>query len=476
MLRSILLVVAAAGALAQPGGNGETLQRLVQLNVAATDAKRGPVTDLRASDIQVREDGKVRPVVFLRGAGPERALMPLGDGDTANRPAVTPTLILFDRWNERITTASLAWAGLGNALQRLESVESIYIYFLTSQRELFPVHPLPPSNADLRALPEPTPAQLRSELDDAVRKLNGLRGAEVQDQILRANTTFRALSALGSQMAAMAGRKNLIWVTRGFPLTLNDQSGTIDLTPQVRELSLAAAQSGIAIYTVDEPPDMATDLGSSYRDTLEMFSSLTGGRFYSSDEIPGALADALADGRGSYRLAYYSVARSNDRKEHKIRLESPRKGVHLLAREGYFGAGPNPDEVENSLFTSVPHSPFDASEIGLRVAVSRAASSPATHFSIHVDPADVLLEQHDGTYQGQLALLFGFYSHGFFERAPKAIDVDVRLTPGQFSQAQKDGIDVSQDVAVTSDAEKIRVIVMDRKLYALGSVTVSALK
>ncbi|HTS48379.1 MAG TPA: VWA domain-containing protein [Bryobacteraceae bacterium] len=478
MLRAIVLLAAAATAFPQPKLDVEPPQRLIRLNVAATNAKGDPVTDLRATDIQLREDGKARPVAFFRFAGPKSESTPLAPGETAaNHPVVTPTLILFDRWNERIMTASSAWVGLDNALQRLQSVADVYIYFLTSHGDLFPVHPLPPSNADLRGLAEPTPAQLRGELDDAVRKLNELRGVLVRDQVLRANTTFRALNALGSQMAAIAGRKNLIWVTHGFPLSLDLESGVTDLTPQVRQLSMAAAQSGIAIYTVDESSDMEADLGSSFRDTLEMFSSLTGGRLYPTDTIPDALANAIAEGQGNYRLAYYSAARSNGRKEHKIRLESSRKGVRLLTREGYFGnAEPDPSELEHSLFSLVPHSPFDASEIGVRVALSPAPSGSATHFAIQVDPADILLEQQDGSYRGQLALLFAFYSHGFLRRAAAPVDMAVNLTPAQFNQAQKDGIDLSQDVEVSRDAEKLRVIVMDRKLYALGSVTVSPLK
>lgn len=103
-------------------------------------------------------------------------------------------------------------------------------------------------------------------------------------------------------------------------------------------------------------------MGSSFRQTLEMFSSLTGGRFYPTNDAREALATAIADGRGAYRLAYYSPTRPKDRKEHKIRLESSKKDVHLLTQEGYFSdaAEPNPDVLEHSLFSSVPHSPFDA--------------------------------------------------------------------------------------------------------------------
>ena len=473
MSRGILILAAIAGAAAQ----SQPPQRLVRLNLSATDAKGNPVTDLRASDIQVREDGKARPIVFFRLAGPKRATMPLVEGETVNRPAGTPTLILFDRWNERLTVASSAWSTLGTALQRLESVDNIFVYFLTNRGDLFPVHPLPSANADLHTLAELTPIQLRTKLDEAMRTLNGFRGIDVEDPFLRTNTTFRALYMLGSQMAAIAGRKNLIWVTHGFPLTLALPE-IIDFAPQVRQLSAAATQSQIAIYTVDESAEGAADMGSPSRQTLEMFSSLTGGRLYPTDDASEALARAIADGRGTYRLAYYSPVRPKDRKEHKIRLESSKKGVHFLAREGYLSdaAEPNPDELEHALFSSVPHSPYDASEIGLRVALSQAPSGSATHFAIHIDPADILLEQRDGRYQGRLALLFAFYSHGFLQRAPVPVDVDVNLTQDQLSQAQKDGIDISQNVPVATDAEKIRVIVLDRKLYALGSVTVPAVK
>lgn len=51
-----------------------------------------------------------------------------------------------------------------------------------------------------------------------------------------------------------------------------------------------------------------------------MFSSLTGGRWYPSDYTAPALAGALADGRATYRLAYYAPIRPKDKKEHKIRL------------------------------------------------------------------------------------------------------------------------------------------------------------
>jgi len=213
----------------------ESPQRLVSLEVAAISAAGDPVTDLHEAEIQVREDGKLRPVVFFRFAGNNRPLAMAAPGEFVNRPAPAPTLILLDRWNQRMLIAAAAWLGITTGLQSMESVDRVYIYFLTNHGDLFPVHPLPATDADLRAAPAPSAKELTAKLDDAVRKLPEFRDIDVQDPVLRANATFLALNALGTQMASIARRKNLIWVTHGIPLFTWLLNGEwIDFTPQVR--------------------------------------------------------------------------------------------------------------------------------------------------------------------------------------------------------------------------------------------------
>ena len=49
----------ASLAFAQSSGKSYLSQRLVHLSVVASDAKGDPVVDLRAADVQVREDGQL---------------------------------------------------------------------------------------------------------------------------------------------------------------------------------------------------------------------------------------------------------------------------------------------------------------------------------------------------------------------------------------------------------------------------------
>jgi len=214
MQRALLSMALAVGwracAWGQTNVASEVPQRLVKLSIAATDAKGEPVTDLRTTEINVLEDGRPAPVIFFRFAGRTRQVAAFGTGEFANRPGAAPTVILLDRWNERMTTTSGAWVEISRALQHLESGDGIYIYFLTNQGELFPVHPVPFMDSDVRLAAQSSPAQLAANLDDAVRKLPGFRPHSAQDWEIRANKTFQALDWLSVQMASIPGRKSLI--------------------------------------------------------------------------------------------------------------------------------------------------------------------------------------------------------------------------------------------------------------------------
>jgi len=465
----------ASLAFAQASGKADPHQRLVKLTVAASDARGDPVVDLRAGDIQIREDGTARSVLFFRFARSKSTLSPPGPGEFINRPAATPTLILLDRWNERLLTMASAWQDISAALAHLETVDRVYVYFLTSHGDLFPVHPLPEANADLRVADPPTSAELVAKLNEAVRTMLGLRATDALDPILRANTTFQALGIF-SRMASIAGRKNLIWVTHGLPLNVNlPGGGWADFTVPVQNLSQAAARSQVAIYTVAQSAEGAgADPTDVAKQTLQMIFALTGGRSYASGRSENALEDALADSRGSYRLAYYSPARENDRKEHKIRVESVRKGVRLLTREGYFGSAPepDPDQLAEAAFGGESHGPFDATEIALRVAMSRKPPASIVHFDVYVDPADVLLERRGEGFQGSLTVTFALYSNSVFQGVLPPLQKDLTFTQEQFNSVLKDGIVIPQDVTVSDQIQQVRVMVFDRALSGLGSVTI----
>jgi VWFA-related protein len=470
MIRSVVWFLAIAGTFpvsAQQPSPG----KLITLNVAATNSRDEPVTDLQASDLQLREEGKPQPIAFFRFAGTNRTMAAHAPGEFDNHTTAQPVVILFDRWNERLVTSAKSGIELGTAIQHLETAGNIYIYFLTSKGELAAVHPLPGTEGDVRATPDPSPAELRDELEHGIEEYQGFRARD--DLNVRLQKTFDALNMLRIRTGAIAGRKSLIWVTQGIPLVFRAAgNGIVDLTPDVKKLSELFAQSQIAMYTVDQTNGVGTDLSR----TLQLFSSLTGGRWSSHDNPALALGDALTDARGGYRIAYYSPVSEKEGKEVKIRLDTPRKGIRLLTREGFTvePAGPNPEQQEAALFDNQIRSPLDASEIGLRVAMARKQQTDSVHFDIHADPADVLILPEGDHYRVQLDVIVAAYNENVPKVTSPATRVELTLTKAQLNQAATEGIAVPLDVPVSNQVQKLRVIVLDPKMQALGSVTIPA--
>jgi len=83
-----------------------------------------------------------------------------------------------------------------------------------------------------------------------------------------------------------------------------------------------------------------------------------------------------------------------------------------------------------------------------------------------------LIERRGESYQGGLDVMLGFYSEGFLKRPSRPMRFDINLTRDQFDKAGQDWIHFPQTVLVSDAIEKIRVMVFDRGLHRLGSVTI----
>ncbi len=450
-------VVAALLAPVIACAQAEPDQRLVKFNVVATTSKGEPVTDLNASDIRIKEDGKLRPVEFFRFAGRKTA----------------PTVILLDRWNERLLTTATSWSEVRKGLQAVHPGDPVYLYLLNNAGTLVPIGGFP-GPEDLFAETNPSPARLIEGLDKAIKGNQGFRSVDASDPGLRIERTLRALTELGVRMASFDGRKNLIWVTHGIPLQFQALSGDwIQVVPELRRVAATAAQSQIAIYPVDQSAQgVRADALSDQEMGLKMVAAITGGRWYSSNSSAQAIADSMNDARNYYTIAYYSpIALQSG--AHKIRLESGRKGVRFLTRQEYDVAdSTDADGWPETLFRGEAHSVSDAFDIGVRVAsVSRDPSTKAVSVELRVNPMDLLMDQSGGDYLAHLTILPALYRDGALQGSAALATLDVHLTPAQFDAAAKDGISISQTLP-PDDSDTVRFMVFDRTLHSLGSATI----
>jgi hypothetical protein len=151
----------------------------------------------------------------------------------------------------------------------------------------------------------------------------------------RRRLTLQALESVGHHLAGTSGRKSIVWVSHGFPLT--DNFGTY--TDQVTDTSRQLATQNIAVYPVDAaglPIERGDPLSRGRVEGMaELLASISGGRATrnNNDLLEGVRA-AADDVRGTYSLGFYAVD-SRDHQWHKLTVTTSRPNVTLRHRQGY---------------------------------------------------------------------------------------------------------------------------------------------
>ena len=235
---------------------------------------------------------------------------------------------------------------------------------------------------------------------------------------LRAKYTLDAMSQLGRYLSGIPGRKNLIWFSGSFPITIlpdttgtfpNAFAGVADSEEEFRDTVNLLARSQVAVYPIDarglfnsqvfsatttrnytgNPARMRQDLQKFSSDTASEHSTMfemadaTGGHaFVNTNGLAQAVATAISEGSNFYTLTYTPSDLVRDGKFRKIKVQLAEKGLNLSYRHGYYADDPekNPPSQENKPKAA---GITDAAVAGeptafqtLRAAISRGSPTP----------------------------------------------------------------------------------------------------
>jgi VWFA-related protein len=463
--------------------------RLVRLNISAVDASRTRPGDLTAEDFQVFDNGKPQKIAsFVKSDSRPRAEIKLAPHEFSNQTgAALPhaTLILFDLLNDRLGSKGYAWTQIIQTLETLETNDYLYLYLLGSDGAFYPVHPLPDPDAAQTPDDGAWTRNIKAELDAAMSKATRLRPVDMTDPNLRVIQTYKSLEAISARLAAIPGRKNLVWITRGIPIELGPARTVdhqpIDYSMALRGLTLALERSNIAVYPVDIAPpgvDTTEDASTSgpgaataraispgegvaSADSLQQFADLTGGQAFLNNNVKDAIVQATGDARISYLLTYYPNPQAFDGKYHKIKLTCTRKGVKVHTKAGYYAYPEEPvtrTQQEATLDASID-SQFDASQIGLKAVLSPSKKFyNSVHIDLSISPATPV-DADGGQFLITLADLHKDGKHG----VSPTVSLDYK--PGG-------PVPFAQERTVDGSVAAVRVIVMDAKSNAIGSLTI----
>jgi VWFA-related protein len=541
MTASILAVsllvsaVFATASTAQPDVLGfRSTTALVQVNVIVT-GKGGPILDLSKDDFTLLDRGKPRPISAFMAPQHAAAGPPAGHvlSGTFSKPAgqdgagpVSATVLLLDCLNTSFRNQTFARREVIKWLRQVDPQQRIALYLLA--KSLHVVHDFTSDPNELiafltrfrgvyssdEAVSDPA-AQLKTgipELDAIMEHLNGVLADHAK--VNRGRVTLGAMEAIANHLSGIPGRKNLVWVSGGFPFsvgTTDPEAWKSGLAGRDREMTTFRGQAdrvtrlfnqaNIVIYPVDAGglamdtafkdatqgqaqgqrplPVGLRDEARSSHETMEELASGTGGRaFYNSNDLSGAIERAVADADATYTLGFYPDADDLDGKFHNLTVKTRREGVRLRFRKGYIAyAGSQPTDADRTLaLRAALISPLPATGIDLTLRISRKDAVPGGAIGAEVvaDTRQVTIERRGERLAGSVEALFAQQ-----DAAGAVVDlfrttIKIDFSQEEYAKALDEGLILRKTIQLKEKAATVRIVVQDRMSGALGSLVVPA--
>jgi VWFA-related protein len=399
-----------------PGLSIRVSSRLVMVDVVVTDKRGQPVLGLKPTDFTVTEKGKPQRISVFSAPNESRtkpAARTLGPGVYSNRPEYRapggpPTVILLDAANTPLAeqtnarTQMMKWV-----IDEYRPGDRVAVFALTEKLVLLSDFTDDPQvllsvlrqyvaqKSALNSTPSSpvAPAEITQPgvVESYVKTVGEL--ADVHQGELhrvaghRADITAAAMRSLVRILGGIPGRKNIVWLTAGFPFTLvthatgqeasgshmsGDQIAAIQnpetmqdvqvnaatgdgfetglaagqqrlYANRIRDIAAQFASSQIAIYPVDVTGLLPGAAQGSFdrQQTMKDIAKETGGQaFVNQNDLHRGVELAFADQAASYTVGYYPADKKWDGGYRTISVKVDHQGVEVRHRSGYYALDP----------------------------------------------------------------------------------------------------------------------------------------
>ena len=187
---------------------------------------------------------------------------------------------------------------------------------------------------------------------------------------IRVRMTLDALRVIARHVSGYPGRKNLIWLSSAFPLTIMPDanltmvarfSGTRNYGSDMAAVASALTDAQVAVYPIDprgiqtqalfDPESTGkmnplsegatlrreSDVRFSTQDSMQNLADQTGGRVcFNNNDLSECVKRAIGDSSSYYELSYYPSDKNWHGEFRRIFVKTTRPGVQLSFRKGYF--------------------------------------------------------------------------------------------------------------------------------------------
>ncbi|HYM76012.1 MAG TPA: VWA domain-containing protein [Candidatus Dormibacteraeota bacterium] len=315
-----------------------------------------------------------------------------------------------------------------------------------------------------------------------------------------AESTLTAFQQIAERVSGVPGRKSLIWITGGFPFSLDPATArfssgvAFDIYQHVmQELN----DQMIAVYPVDArglltsnvdasvhltrtqnafPGAMLADTSNRQNDiliTMRAFADMTGGRaFVNTNDTTGAVHSAARDGSRYYLLSY--PLDKNNRRQGWRKITVKAGNYHVRAREGYYmtQATANPSTSARYDVDAALKSPLDYTGIPLRILLKPQIAADGKRklpFSTVISPTGITVDSTDNNHVF-LDISYSVLTADGNSASKQDKSYNLNLNADQLKQFEAKGLGIGDTLDLAPGSYRLRVVVRDNLSGHIGSV------
>ena len=174
-------------------------------------------------------------------------------------------------------------------------------------------------------------------------ELRSKASSYVTESRAAAERAVGALTQLAAGLERIPGRKTLVWMTEG--------TWAEDVAERAREAAFRAAQSGVAVYTIDprglgrsNVGDMqavaGADVGQAFLQDMDDIANVmatgSGGRAFRNENNLTRALDIIEDDTSTYYVLGYAPSDAGDRSKYRpLKVRVTRDGLDARVRHGF---------------------------------------------------------------------------------------------------------------------------------------------